>query len=94
MVSFLSFKTLTALEATLELIDCYVGINPYKLFSFMKCQERTCVYSDMSGELITSREPPVTLLHGTCVWSLMNWSFTRPVWIFPSSDRHQSDWQA
>jgi len=41
----------------------------------------TCVDSDMSRELIGAGETSITPLHWASVWSLMNWRFTRSVWV-------------
>ena len=51
----------------------------------------TCVYSDMSGEFVTPRKPPVALIDRTSVGPLVHRSLAGPVWILSGPDWHQID---
>ena len=51
----------------------------------------TCVYSDMSGEFVTPRKPPVALIDRTSVGPLMHRGLAGPVGILPGPDWHQID---
>ena len=49
------------------------------------------MYSDMSGEFVTPRKPPVALIDRTSVRPLVHRSLAGPVRVFPGPDWHQVD---
>lgn len=49
----------------------------------------SCVDPNVPRQLVRPREPPVTILDGTRVRSLVHRSFTRPVRVLPRFHRHK-----
>lgn len=50
----------------------------------------SCVDAQVPRQLIGSRKTPVTVLGRTGMWSLVHWSFARPVGILSWTDRFES----